>query len=418
MNDLETVNALLESGQTEDGLKMLGELIRHADDELLFGAASVYQQYGFLDEAEHVYKALLGRYPNDSGLLLQISDLLIDKKEENRAIDYLLQIHVLDENYLSAQVMLADLYQLEGLDEVAENKLIGALKIAPDEPVLMLALGELYLATGQALKAVDLLSKIEDDPALEDQNVALKLAEALSLCGEFEQSLKVYRKGLKKEKTLDGLFGYAVTATRIEQYKTAIRSLEELRNLDPGYSTLYPVLAHAYEHEGDLDHALRIIEAGLEEDEYNDRLYKEAGELAVKVNQPKKAGQYFEEWHKLDPESTEALTRLAELKSQEEDYTGIIKLLDSQELDDPMLIWFKATALNRTDQLNEAGKCYESCASAFAANPEFLQEYGEYLREMGKTGEGLRLLEKAVRLSPENQDLASFVERLRQDDRE
>ncbi|TGA98125.1 hypothetical protein E4665_09235 [Sporolactobacillus shoreae] len=418
MNELETANALLESGQTDDGLKILEDLMNHADDDLLFGAASVYQQYGFIDEAEHVYEALLRRYPNDSGLLLQISDLLIDKNEENRAIDYLLKIHVLDENYLSAQVMLADLYQLEGLNEVAENKLIGALKIAPGEPILMLALGELYLATGQALKAVDLLSEIQDDSTLKDQNITLKLAEALSLCGEFEQAMKVYRRGLKKEKTLDGLFGYAVTATRIEHFKTAIRALEELRNLDPGYSTLYPVLAHAYEHEGDLDQALRITEAGLEQDQYNDRLYEEAGDLAVKVHQPEKAARYFQKWYEQDPENTEALTRLIELKSQDEDYEGMINLLGNLELDDPMLIWFKATALNKTDQLSEARKYYASCAHEFEENPEFLQEYGEYLREMGDTAKGIGLLEKASRLSPENQDLASFVERLKQDDAE
>lgn len=416
MNNLETANALMASGQTEEGLRLLGELLRDADDETIYGAGSIYQHFGFLDEAERAYETLLRRYPGDSGLLLQISDLLIDKDEENRAIEYLLRIHRLDENYLSAQVSLADLYQLEGLDEVAEKKLLGALKIAPNQPILLFALGEFYLSTGQAGKAVDFFEEIKGRAELIDQNVNLKLAEALSLCGEFERSLKEYRLGLKKEKTLDGLFGYAVTAARIEHFKTAIQALEELRGLDPGYSTLYPVLAHAYEHEGDLDHALKTVEAGLGEDEYNDRLYEEAGDLAIKVQQPEKAVGYFKKWHNHDPENIEALTRLVELDAQAEDYESIIDLLAHIELDDPMLIWFLATAYNRTDEPRKAEKYYAACRSAFSDNPEFLQEYGEYLRGVGKRNEALELLEKAVRLDPENQDLASFVERLKQDD--
>ncbi|MDD9148669.1 MULTISPECIES: tetratricopeptide repeat protein [unclassified Sporolactobacillus] len=416
MNHLETANALLASGQTDEGLRLLEDTLRDADDETIYGAASIYQQFGFLEEAEHAYETLLRRYPNDSGLLLQISDLLIDKNEENRAIEYLLKIHPLDENYLSAQVSLADLYQMEGLDEVAEKKLLGALKIAPHEPVLLLSLGEFYLSTGQARKAVDFLEAAKGKSELADQNVELKLAEALSLCGEFERSVKAYRIGLKKEKTLDGLFGYAVTATRIGYFKTAIKALEELRDLDPGYSTLYPVLAHAYEHEGSLDLALKTVEEGLEADEYNDRLYEEAGKLALKIHHSEKAAYYFKKWHEHDPENVEAVTRMAELDAQNEDYEAIIDLLAPVKPDDPMLIWFLATAYFRTDQLDQAGTYYDSCRPAFQDNPEFLQEYGEYLIETGKRKDALSVLEKAARLSPENQDLVLFVERLKQDD--
>lgn len=416
MNKLETANALLESGQTDEGLKVLRELIQHGDDDTLYGAAAIFHDYGFQDEALKVYSMLLGRYPNDSDLLLQISDLLIDQNKEDRAIEYLSKIHPLDENYLSAQMMLADLYQQEGLDEVAENKLIGALKIAPHEPVLLFALGEFYLSIGDAGKAVLYLEKVQNEPKLADQNVSLKLAEALSLYGEFERALKAYRKGLKKEKTLDGLFGYGVTAAKIHHDKTAIKALEELRGLDPGYSTLYPVLAHSYEHEGQLDKALKITEAGLQFDQYNDRLYREAGELSIKVHQRDKAGEFFKKWYELDPENVEALTRLVELKSQDEDYDGIIELLGKQEPDDPMLIWFLATAYNKTDELKKAWKYYQLSADSFSNNPEFLEEYGEYLRDMGKRREGLQALEKSVRLNPENQELADFIERLKQDD--
>ncbi|MFX3617185.1 MAG: tetratricopeptide repeat protein [Sporolactobacillus sp.] len=416
MKSIETAHALMAAGQTEKGLDMLSELVSDPDDSVSFQAASVYQSYGFLDEAEQAYKKLLNRYPDDSELLLALSELLIDKDQEDQAIDYLLHIPEDDENYLSAQVMLADLYQMEGLDEVAENKLLGALASNPDDPILLQALGEVYLSEGKAIKAAECFETVRGNPELADQNIELKLAEAYSLSGEFERAVGAFRRGLKKEKTLDGLFGYAITAARIGKYKTTIHALEELRQMDPSYSTLYPLLADAYSHEGEPEKALKTIEAGLEEDDYNERLYKEAAELSLKTHQKEKAAYYFQKWLDQDPDSLEALTRLIELLAQDQDYEGIIDHLEKKDIADPMLQWFLATAYNETDQLPQAGRYYELCAPAFADNPEFLQEYGTFKRDLGETAEGLRMLEAALKLNPENDDLAEFIKRIKQDD--
>lgn len=418
MHTLETANALLGSGQTEEGLKQLHELLMDGGDQTQFGAASIYQQFGFLDDAQKVYERLIKQYPDDSELILQLSELLIDKNEESSAIQYLQRIHPLDENYLSAQVMLADLYQMEGLDEVAERKLLGALKLAPHQPILILALGELYLSVGQASKAVDCLMQVKDNPELADQNIHLKLAEALSLSGSFEASLKEYELGLKQKKTLDGLYGYAVTAMRVHESRKAIKALETLKTMDPGYSTLYNVLAEAYEHEGKYEKAMEAVLTGIEQDEYNERLFETAGVLAAKMHQNEKAAEYFTKCLDQNPENMEALTHLVELKAQAEDYDTVIDLLAPIKSDDPMLIWFLATAYNQTDELTKAAKLYETCYQAFSVNPDFLQEYGEFLRETGRMKEGLSVLEQAAQLSPENQDLAAFVERIKQDEQE
>ncbi|MET1249796.1 tetratricopeptide repeat protein [Sporolactobacillus sp. STCC-11] len=418
MHTLETASALIGSGQTEEGLRQLHELIMDGDDQTQFGAASVYQQFGFLDDAQKVYERLIKQYPDDSELILQLSELLIDKNEESNAIQYLQRIHPLDENYLSAQVMMADLYQIEGLDEVAEHKLLGALKLAPHQPILILALGELYLSVGQAGKAVDCLMQVKDNPEFAAQNVHLKLAEALSLSGSFEASIKEYELGLKQEETLDGLYGYAVTAMRIHEPRKAIKALEKLKAMDPGYSTLYNVLAEAYEHEGEYEKAMEAVLAGIEQDEYNERLFETAGVLAAKMHQNEKAAEYFTKCLNQNPENMEALTHLVELKAQAEDYDAVIDLLAPLKIDDPMLIWFLATAYNQTDELTKAANLYQACYQAFSVNPDFLQEYGEFLRETGRMKEGLSVLEQAAQLSPENQDLVAFVERIKQDERE
>lgn len=49
---------------------------------------------------------------------------------------------------------MADLYQMQGLFEVSEQKLLKAQAILPDEPVIDFALGELYFTQGAYGKAV------------------------------------------------------------------------------------------------------------------------------------------------------------------------------------------------------------------------------------------------------------------------
>ncbi|WKB37134.1 tetratricopeptide repeat protein [Terrilactibacillus sp. S3-3] len=44
-----------------------------------------------------------------------------------------------------------------------------------------------------------------------------------------------------------------------------------------------------------------------------------------------------------------------------------------------------------------------------------MQEYGEFLWELGKRDQALTVLQRALDLSPENQYLLEFVERIKQD---
>ncbi|MFT8362360.1 MAG: tetratricopeptide repeat protein [Sporolactobacillus sp.] len=416
MEAIEKAAAWLASGESEKGLAILQRLIDDTDDSVVFAAASVYQDYGFIEQAEQAYRRLLADYPQDSTILLQLADLLIDKNEEDQAIEFVQRIAADDDNYLSAQVLLAELYQMDGLTEVAEQKLTHALSLSPDNPILQAALGEFYLSVGQPLHAIDYLQSVYKNKMLTDQNIALQLAEAYSLSGQFEKSLPMYREGLKNGKTLDGLFGYAVVAARLDKQSIVIRTLEELRALDPSYTTLYSPLAEAYKHEGQLEKALETIEAGLEQDVYNERLYQEAAQLSIASHQNEKAAYYFQKCLTLDPDNTNALIKLIELYAQGGDDEAIISQLADKKIDEPMLQWFLASAYNNQDQLKEAGHYYQLCAAAFAANAEFLREYGDFERSLGHTADALKLYQQALRQNPENDELAEFIERLKQDD--
>src|SRR5699024_11877433 len=77
-------------------------------------------------------------------------------------IELLTSISEDDPAYLQALLQLADLYQSEGLFEVAESKLLEAKNIQPDEPIIDFALGEFFFSTGEYQRAIIHYEKLPD----------------------------------------------------------------------------------------------------------------------------------------------------------------------------------------------------------------------------------------------------------------
>ncbi|PNB45860.1 hypothetical protein C1X64_37660, partial [Pseudomonas sp. GW456-E7] len=59
-----------------------------------------------------------------------------------------------DPSYPESLLLMADLYQMQGLFEVSEQKLLQAKSILDNEPIIDFALGELYFTQGAYAKAV------------------------------------------------------------------------------------------------------------------------------------------------------------------------------------------------------------------------------------------------------------------------
>ncbi len=56
---------------------------------------------------------------------------------------------------------------------------------------------------------------------------------------------------------INTLFEYAFTAYQAGMYKIAIKKFTELQELDPEYHSMYLYLAKSYEHEEEIDQALK-----------------------------------------------------------------------------------------------------------------------------------------------------------------
>lgn len=407
-----------ESGNVDDGLNMLKYITKHSKDKaLLYEVAVTYSNYGFLEEALDLSRKLIKKYPNEEEFILLAAECLIELGDDLQAIEYLDKIKTSSDYYLTALLMLADLYQLEGLEEVAENKLLEAYNLNQKEPIIWYALAEFYLSQGEYYKASLYYEKLLKDKEFSaDETVNLHFAETLTMLGQFEQALPYYEKGLKSENNLDGLFRYGYTAYKAENYEKAIQILTKLHDLDPQYTTLYPILANAYVQTKQPEKALELLKEGLTYDEFNSELYVLIAKLYMQMKNFSEAETYIEKALTLNTPSLEAIETYISLLKEKEDYEEIIEFIqqlkEKHDDIDPILDWELAMAYEQIENFDEAHKYYKACYPYLENDSQFLERYGYFLMEEGYIEDAKNCFIKAIAIDDQLFHLEELIEEL------
>lgn len=414
LNDIQDAIRLVEHGDVEKGMTLLNKLKQKATDPEKFEIAEVYLNWGHTSEAMSLFNALLEKYPGDGELLVSVAECCLDEGMDEKAIEYLEQVDENDDEYLRALILQADLYESLGLTEVAERKLTEAHQKDENHPVLSYALGDFHLRQGKFDSSLPLLKKAIDKKA-EIEDLTLRYAEALSRAGKFEESLPFYRKGLDHHKDLYSLFGHGVTAFKAGEFKEAISSLEELKDMDPDYTTLYSVLSEAYEEEGALTEAYEVISEGLKRDEHNENIYLQAARLAYKLHNPDQGEMWVKQALELNPTRIEPLLRLGDQYIREERFEDLLSLykpLAETKEEIPLMYWHLATANKESENYSEAAKWYEKASELFSEDPVFLEEHAYFLLEEGEQKKAKNILVNLLNQNPERVDIEDVLNRL------
>ncbi|HET7578542.1 MAG TPA: tetratricopeptide repeat protein [Bacillales bacterium] len=403
MQEIEEAIALVESGNVAKALNRLEHAEQTADDEERYQIAGLYYEWGHVDQAKKIVRKLRDRYPAENELAFFHAELLIDTGDEERAVEILTSIEGEEQDELRAMLLLADIYMSQGLDEVAEQKLLEAKRMAPDEAVVAYALGEFYTMLGDYKKSVPHYEQVLADGGLPGENVALRLAEAFSGSGEFEKALPYYQQAMNDPFESEGLFNYGFTAFQAGEYGQAVQVLTDLKERDPDFGKLYIYLVKSYRAEGAIPEALKTAEEGLAVNEFDDNLAYEAGDLALSDGRVEEAEQYLKKALEINSLHHGTLKSLAGLYSQQERYDEIITLLgavEDNEEQDPVFAWYLATAKREQERYDEALRHYEHAYRALKEDPAFLEEYGDFLIEEGRREEAVTMFKQALAVDP------------------
>ncbi len=222
------------------------------------------------------------RYPDEDELRTALADIAIDEGNNDEALSYLHQIKPDSSAYLQSLLVAADLYQTQELFEVSEQKLKEAYTLAPDEPVVLFALGEFYFMMGQYEQAIpyyfDLIKLGTTNFSQVD--LAGRLGTAYAQSGKFEQALGYLQQVKPDFISSDILFQTGFTQLQLNQFDDAIETLTKLEKRDQQYASVYPYLAQAYSKQEKFEDALTTLQEGLSVDQYNEQLYKQAAQVA------------------------------------------------------------------------------------------------------------------------------------------
>lgn len=416
MEEISRAVTLMEQQKTEEAIAVLEDYLPKANEEEKYTIAELYNQWGMLEEAKMILLGLVQQYPEEGELKLTLADIHIDLDEDQEAIELLNRFEPGDEEYLAVLVQLADLYQTQGLFEVAEQKLLDAKQLNPSEILIDFALGELSFSNGEYQKAIPYYEKVYQQQAVfADVEVALRLGECLAATGEFEQALTYYQTVETDQSEV--LFRYGFIAKKADRADISIQAWEQVMEMDPDFQSVYFNLADTYEDEGRTEDAYDTAKKGLEVDELNKELYLLAGSLARKMGNTEEGYQLAREAVSIDPGFKQAILFLVENYKQDEDFEAIIDLLTHIiELgeDDGYYLWELANAYEKEELFSEALKFYQEAYTTFKDDQDFLKEYGYFLVEEGRRQEAITVLERYLRLDPSDTEIEEYVGRLKE----
>ncbi|REJ09719.1 tetratricopeptide repeat protein [Halobacillus trueperi] len=416
MEEIQKAIRQMEAHKTEDAIKTLTQYLPEADEEERFTIAELYMQWGMLEEAKMVLHELIQRYPKEQELKVMMAEIHIDLDEDDEAIELLDQFGPEDEDYLQALVQLADLYQAQGLFEVAEQKLLMAKQVEPNSAIIDFALGELAFSNGEYSKSIPYYENaMHHQPVIGDIEVATRLAEAYAANGEFEQALEYFQK--VEEDNPDVMFRYGFVAYQANRNDIAIHVWEELIEKDPYFQSVYPHLAQAYDSEGMPKEALEMAKKGLAKDEFNKELYHLAGTLSHRQGNKEEGYEWMREAVALDPGYKEAILFLIENYKADDMNDKIIDLINeliSMGEEDPNYLWELAQAYEEEERFKEAYEQYQQAYPSLKEDTDFLKSYGYFLVEEGRMSEARQIFEEYLAIDPTDTEIEDFVERLKE----
>jgi len=416
MERVNEILSLLENGQQQQALKYYQDILKSGNNDERFVLGEELLQLGFLEEAKSLFKVLLDAYPEEGELLVLVAETEMEIGNEEMAISYLEKINPNDQSFPQGLLLLADLYQMDGLYEVSEMKLLEAKNILPDEPIIDFALGELYAEQGRIKDAINAYQLVlPKEKVIAGININGRIADNLSAGGAFEDAIPYYEKAIEDRVEINTVFNLALTALQAGFYPMAINRFEEVKALDPSYHSLYLYLARAYEHEEMLDDAYKAVKDGWKQDEFNKELYLFGGKLALKLGNEESAESHFREALAIDPEYTEAVLLLNKLfltQDRFEDILELVEMMDNQDMEEPQLFWDAARAFHGMEKYSEALNKYQSAYTFFKEQPDFLYDYGYFLLEEGKREDAAEIFNKLLQSDPSNDEYIEIVQRL------
>lgn len=409
MNNSQQMLRALKEQDLAKAEHYFAKALENDSSDLLYELATYLEGIGFYPQAKEIYLKIVEDFPE---LHLNLAAIASEDGQIEEAFAYLEEIQADSDWYVSALTLKADLYQLEGLTDVAREKLLEALTYSED-PLLILGLAELDSELENYQEAIQGYAQLDNRSIYEQTGISTyqRIGFAYAQLGKFETATEFLEKALELE--YDDLTAFELASLYFDQeeYQKAVLYFKQIDTISPDFEGYEYGYSQALHKEHQVQEALRIAKQGLEKNPFETRLLLAASQFSYELHDVSGAENYLLT-AKTDAEDTEEiLLRLATIYLEQERYEDILNL-QSEEPENLLTKWMIARSYQEMDDLDTAYEHYQELAGDLKDNPEFLEHYIYLLRELGYFEEAKVNAQAYLKLVPDDVQMQELFERL------
>lgn len=378
-------------------------------EEELLDLADYLESIGFFPQAKRIFEKLAPDYPAS---YISLAAIASDDGDLEQAFAYLEEIQPDSDWYVAALLAKADLYQLEGLPDVAREKLAQAAELT-DEPLVTFGLAEIDLELGDFSRAIKEYAQLDNRTIFEQTGVSTyqRIGVCYASLGKFAAAIEFLEKAVELEYDDAAVYELATILADQEEYQKANLYFKQLDTLSPdfeGYEYGYALSLHVDHRTAE---ALTLAQQGLAKNPFETRLLLLASQLSYELHDEKAAENYLLQAQEDADDLEEIALRLTTLYLEQERYEDILEFAE-QEVDNALTRWNLARAYQALENLEKAEELYDQLARELHDNPEFLEQYIYLLRELGRFEEAKRAAASYLRLVPDDGSMQELYESL------
>lgn len=409
MNNSEKMVASLQKQDLAHANKYFERALTNDTEEELLELADYLESIGFFPQAKQIYENLAPHYPESYISLAQIAS---EDGQVEEAFAYLEEITSDSDWYVTALLVKADLYQMEGLPDVAREKLAEAKQLS-DEPLVTFGLAEIDFELGNLNQAIKEYASLDNRLIYEQTGVSTyqRIGVSYASLGKFEVAIEFLEKALEIEYDDAVAFELATILYDQKEYQKANLYFKQIDTISPefeGYEYGYALSLHA-EHQ--TEEALRLTQQGLSKNPFDTRLLLLASQLSYELHDEQKAEDYLLKAKDNAEDLEEIALRLSNLYLEQERFDEVLKF-EEQDIDNVLTKWNIARAYQALEQTTAALERYRLLLSDLKENPEFLEQYIYLLREMGDFEEAKHQAEYYLHLVPDDMEMQELYDSL------
>jgi tetratricopeptide (TPR) repeat protein len=307
---------------------------------------------------------------------------------------------------------LASTYvQLGQSDRLAEA-FVDFRKATGDAPECLLAIGEFYFASGDAVQAKETLTEgLRKDPR--NNSIRRRLIELALTQRDWDTAERLDGELLKAEpKDLSGRIFKARLEVERGAKATAVNTLQQLVHDVPEMALPHFYLGLAYASEGEAGRAIAAMNDTLQHDSSFIWAYVTMGELHLNQGSPKLALEFADRALQLNPNFVPAIILQSNAYMQTGDYRSAVDRLEKMSAAQPknsMLLERLAVAAIHEKQFSQAEQRLEA---ALQAQPDYTQAMADLIQlyRIQKRSDGIiPRLQRQIERAPKQASFSEFL---------